>query len=74
MAHDPPADDGAAAREPRMPRCQRRRDPNDPDDRSSQMLLVLADCHNRDRNAGARPAAASRTSVAQEHGASMNIK
>ena len=64
----------AVARESRMPRSQRRGDPNGPDARSSQMLLLLADSRARDHNAGLGPGVATTTSAAKPTGAAMNIK
>jgi hypothetical protein len=49
----------AAARESPSVRTGRRRDPKDPDGRSSRMLSFFVRCRARDQNGGARPAAAT---------------
>jgi hypothetical protein len=64
----------AAGRESPFVRTGRRRDPNDPDGRSSQMLFFSARCRDRDRNAGARPMATSHVRVTKQHDAAVNTE
>ena len=64
----------AAARESPSVRTGRRRDPNELDGRSSQMLFFFARCRDRDHNAEARPTATSHKRVTKQHDAAMDTE